>query len=173
VDGFDVNQIMSGGSRIGQASTESLTSLPSPNTQAAVSLTAPSNGFVLVQGTIVAYDGFSICGDCVVAARLHDAGANVDSPVSFAEFGKTTTISALTLPLQWVFPATSGSHTYTLTTAQVAPGGGGLASVFNPVLTAEFIPFGHNGGSTLAVSGANTVATPTPCASVCVSRSTP
>jgi hypothetical protein len=159
VDGFDVNQIMSGGGRVTGASAENFFRSASTDTQVTVSLTAPNSGFVLVQGTTVFTDdgSFPLCSACYGVVRLHDVSANVDSPAATGSIvGNGTYPQDATIPVQWVFPVTAGNHQYTLTTWKNASGG--PANFFNPVLTAEFIPFGHNGGSTLAVSGANTVA---------------
>jgi hypothetical protein len=162
VDGFHVNQIMSGGGRVAQASTFNLFWPNSTDTQATVALTAPNNGFVFLQGTIVFTDDFGTkCTACYGVVRVHDVSANADSPPASAEIGNGTVGQYTTIPVQWVFPVTAGSHSYALTTWQ-NPLAGGPASFSNPVLTAEFIPFGHNGSSTiLAPDTENTVAAPT------------
>jgi hypothetical protein len=162
VDGFHVNQIMSGGGRVAQASNENLFSIASTDTRATVTLVAPNNGFVLLQGTIIFYDGVGpYCVVCFAVVYLHDVGANLDSPMAEATLGDDATAEhEQTIPVQWVFPVTAGTHQYTLTTGQSAFVGG-PANFYNPVLTAEYIPFGYNGGSTLAAEGENTVATPT------------
>jgi hypothetical protein len=151
---------MSGGGRIAQASLENLFGSVSA-TQATVTLTAPNQGFVLVQGSIVASDVFVFprCNPCTVSVVLHDVNAGVDSPKVFSSLGNGVNEEYVTVPVQWVFPVTAGNHTYTLMTGQF--GIAGPAGLFNPVLTAEFIPFGHSGSSTtLALPGENTVASP-------------
>jgi hypothetical protein len=50
------------------------------------------------------------------------------------------------MSLQWVFSAAKGSRSYSLTTAQ--SDAGGPADIDNPVLTAQFIPFGSTGSPT-------------------------
>ena len=55
-----------------------------------------------------------------------------------------------------VFPVTSGAHSYTLDAGQVDFSGGPL-SFYNPVLTAQFVPFGGTGSPTSL--GASTAAT--------------
>jgi hypothetical protein len=157
VDGLHVNQIMSGGGRVAQASQLSLMTIASTDTRATVTLVAPNNGFVLLQGTVIFWDLFSICGSCEAAVRVHDVSANVDSPTAYAHLAGSNG-TATTIPVQWVFPVTAGTHQYTLTTGQFA-GIGGPADFFNPVLTAEYVPFGYNGTSTLAAEGENTVST--------------
>jgi len=161
VDGFHVNQIMSGGGRIAQASAANLGSAPS-DVQATVTLTAPNAGFVLVQGSIVAEDYFAAarCNTCTVFVRVLDVSANDYSVISAGTIGNGTSGEYLTIPVQWVFPVTAGSHSYKLLTALSGISSGGPAVMDNPVLTAEFIPFGHSGSSTiLAPDGENTVAT--------------
>jgi hypothetical protein len=50
----------------------------------------------------------------------------------------------------------AGAHSYTLTTAQTIVSGGGFGS-YNPVLTAQYVPFGSTGSATtLAASAAGT-----------------
>jgi hypothetical protein len=172
VDGFHVNQIMSGGGRIAQASKSDLATIDSPDTQATVTLVAPSDGFVLLQGTVVFWDRFSDCSPCQGALRVHDVSANVDSEVAFVQVAGSNG-TAMTVPVQWVFPVTAGTHMYTLRTGIYAPTGL-AAGFFNPVLTAEYIPFGYNGSSTtLAEPGANTTATPTQTKAEGVSRGNP
>jgi hypothetical protein len=176
VDGFDVSQIMTGGGRIGQASNADVFTFVAPATQATTSLTAPSNGFVLVQGTVIAEDDFALaaCNTCRIDLRLHDVGANVDSPVALTTLGNGTPGSFVTIPVEWVFPVTPGGHQYTLTAAQFDRAGG-PALFDNAVLTAEFIPFGHAGSSTTLADNDsdNRIATPTETGKDGVRRSAP
>jgi hypothetical protein len=174
LDGFDVSQIMTGGGRIGRASFQNLYPPGSPDVQATVSLTAPNNGFVLVQGAITAEDLFSAaCNVCQAVVRIHDVSANVDSIPSTTTFGNGVPENLLTIPIEWVFPITAGAHSYTLNTGQ-SDTSGGPALFDNPVLTAEFIPFGHSGSSTiLSADGENTIATPTETDTGGISRGKP
>jgi hypothetical protein len=55
--------------------------------------------------------------------------------------------------LAYVFPATTGAHSYSLTSVELATGG--PLSIDNPVLIAQFVPFGSTGSATtLAATGA-------------------
>jgi hypothetical protein len=163
VDGFHVNQIMSGGGRVAQGSIYNFVfSGFGLTTQATVTLTAPNNGFVLVQGSVLVHDLLvpTACNVCTVIVHVHDVSANVDSVQAAASLGNGTAGAVETVPVQWVFPVTPGTHSYTLVTQEF--GSGGPPQVVNPTLTAEFIPFGHNGNPTvLAADGENTVAGPT------------
>ena len=160
VDGFHVNQIMSGGGRVAQGSIYNFVfSGFGLTTQATVTLTAPNNGFVLVQGSVLVHDLLvpTACNVCTVIVHVHDVSANVDSVQAAASLGNGTAGAVETVPVQWVFPVTPGTHSYTLVTQEF--GNGGPPDIVNPTLTAEFIPFGHNGSSTvLAADGENTVA---------------
>lgn len=134
--------------RVGMASHETLFGLTSTATNATVTITAPTAGFVKVEATFLAEDAFAsaACGRCLVLARLHDEGAATDSPVSILSFGTGTSGSYFPASLQWVFSAKSGSHSYSLTTAQSDTGG--PADIDNPMVTAQFIPFGSTGSPT-------------------------
>jgi hypothetical protein len=162
VDGFHVNQIMSGGGRIAQASSVTSNPHPTPTVQATVTLTAPNNGFVLVQGTILFEDDVTAfrCNTCTGFVHVHDVSANADSPLAAGTIGNGVNGTYATIPVQWVFPVTPGSHSYTLMTDKV-PADNFFGVFENPVLTAEFIPFGHSGSSTiLAPNGENAVSIP-------------
>jgi hypothetical protein len=103
------------------------------------------------------------CGHCVIEARLHDVDANTDSPVMIASVDTGTGgESYVPVSLQWVFPASAGAHQYTLTSGQVDTGG--PLAVYNPVLTAQFVPFGSTGSpnSLAATAISRPHATPTP-----------
>jgi hypothetical protein len=133
--------------RVGLAATENLAAFSSPTTQATVSITAPAKGFVRLDGRIIAYDAFSssFCTDCSVQVRIHDDTSGGDSIMAYAEGGATTHATSMMIPVTWVFPVTArGTYTYSLTTAQVILSGGGFG-LFNPVLTAQYVPFGATG----------------------------
>jgi hypothetical protein len=131
--------------RVGLSSNEDLFGIPSTETDRTVTIAAPAAGFVKVEGSLVAEDAFSAaaCTRCIVVARLHDDDTGTYSPVSVASFGTGTTGSYASMSLEWVFRAAKGSRSYSLTTAQSDTGG--PASIDNPVLTAQFVPFGSTG----------------------------
>jgi hypothetical protein len=60
----------------------------------------------------------------------------------------------LEIPTTWVFPVTSGGHSYSLDTGQVDFGGGPFA-LHNPVLVAQYVPFGAATGSQTSLSRAS------------------
>jgi hypothetical protein len=54
----------------------------------------------------------------------------------------------MVIPVKWVYPVSAaGVHTYSMNTAQVIVSGGGFG-LFNPVLTAQYVPFGATGSPT-------------------------
>jgi hypothetical protein len=147
VGGFAANQL----GRVALGSTSSLIGLASTDTQKTVSIAAPAKGFVRLDGTIIAYDNFSssLCGDCQVYVRVHDDTTGSSSLVFFAEGGAGTHATSMVIPVTWVFPVSSqGVHTYSLATTQFIVSGGGF-QFYNPVLTAQYIPFGATGSTSL------------------------
>jgi hypothetical protein len=140
VGGYAANSL----GRIDQTSNQSLFGLSSTATNATVTITAPRTGLVKVEATFTASDVFAgtACTPCVVEARLHDVGTGTDAPVSIGSLGAR---SYLSMSLQWVFSAAAGPHSYSLTTAQLDTGG--PATIYNPILTAQFVPFGETGSS--------------------------
>ena len=64
--------------------------------------------------------------------------------MSLTVAGAGTHSTYLEIPTTWVFPVTSGAHSYSLDTGQVDFGGGPFA-LHNPVLVAQYVPFGATG----------------------------
>ncbi len=149
VDGFHA----SGLGRLGMASSEALLGFASTATQTSVTITAPSDGFVRLDGSVIAYDGFasSFCADCAAYVRVKDDASGASSSMAYAEFGAGSHASSVVIPVQWIFPVKSGAHTYSLTTAQSIVSGGGF-SYYNPILIAQFVPFNGAGSQTSAVN---------------------
>ena len=145
VDGASANEL----ARVAIAAKETLEGSPSTDIQATVSITAPKNGFVRLDGQVTIYDGFQIpnCNDCQVYVRVHDETNGVDSAITFFQGGDGAAFSADTIPVTWVFPVTPGAHTYSLRTAQNAISGNGY-DIFNPVLIAQYVPYGGTGSAT-------------------------
>jgi hypothetical protein len=150
--------------RVGMSSNQTLFGVQATETDGQVTITVPARGFVKVQATLLASDVFqsTLCNKCTVEAYLHDNGSGTDSPVMISDGGDPSRETYLPMSLQWIFAATSGSHTYSLTTGQVDTGG--PMTIWNPVVTAQFIPFGATGSaSTLAGTVASSQqATPSP-----------
>jgi hypothetical protein len=150
--------------RVGMSSNQTLFGVQATETDGQVTITVPFKGFVKVQATLLASDIFqgTSCTKCIVEAYLHDNGSGTDSPVTISDGGDPSSETYLPMALQWVFAASPGSHTYSLTTSQVDTGG--PMTIWNPVVTAQFIPFGAT-GSASTLAGAVTSspqATPSP-----------
>jgi hypothetical protein len=114
-----------------------------------VSITAPQKGFVRLEGRVGVFDGraASFCGDCEVGVRIRDVSAGTTSPQSIAIGGESTRSSYVEIPTTWVFPVSAaGVYSYALDAGQVAFSGGPFA-LENPVLVAQFVPFGSTGSA--------------------------
>jgi len=122
-----------------------LTLTSSYQTIAAVALTAPGPGFVLVQGTASIEGGTY----CFTGTRLRDTAApGTESPPALTETGNAAgTAYAIPVSPTWVFPVATGGRTFVIE-AQIAGGSGCYA--IDGMLTALFVPFGSGRGSTLA-----------------------
>ena len=119
--------------------------------QVTVSITAPAKGFVRLEGRIGAFDGSaaSYCTDCEIGVRLRDVATGATSPQSLLVAGATNRSTYIETPTTWVFPVTTtGAHSYALDAGQVAFSGGPFA-LHNPVLVAQFVPFGATGSATV------------------------
>ena len=121
---------------------------PSYTTAQTIRIVAPAAGFVLIQGEI----GCNVApADDRCAVRLRDtspdAAATAVSRTQIANNGGSFQIA--TIGVNWVFPvAAAGTRTYTIEITDFTTGvDSGYASA---VLTALFVPFGYNGGTTLA-----------------------
>jgi hypothetical protein len=156
VGGYAANML----SRVGLDSHESLFGINSETTSATVSISAPAAGFVKLEATFTAEDVFAatLCTSCTLEARLHDVSAGVDSPMIVAE-ATGGTKHYIPGSLAYVFPATKGAHSYSLTSAEVATGG--PLSIDNPVLIAQFVPFGSSGSATTLVATGTAMGTGT------------
>jgi hypothetical protein len=142
-------EFINGQGRIANASSETLTGGFPFSTLTTVTITAPANGFVRLDGRVLAWDNNASthCSDCELAVRIHDVTANADSPRSFFLGGAGSHSSGIEVPVSWVFPVTAGTRSYTLDAGEVDFAGGPL-SLYNPGLTAEFVPFGGTGSAT-------------------------
>lgn len=128
--------------RVARGSGAFVTLTTSYQTLATVTLTAPSAGFVLVQGTanIVGGNGDS------ASTRLRDTagGAVAVSPDAITATG-TGAGAAFNMPASptWVFPVPAGDRTF------VIEARGSPAGAQNCMITALFVPFGSGGAGTL------------------------
>lgn len=159
VDGYHASWI---GGRAAQGRAEN-TAVGSPApviTLATAELIVPiGGGFVKLDSSVEMWDGI---GDvscptayCTASLRLHDVSANVDAPVYVLDLndGDDWTGGSPT----FIFPATKGIHKYTLTAQLDKPDNVGVQFV-NPVLTAQFVPFGYGGGGSGLAPGAQAAA---------------
>ncbi len=114
---------------------------------------APGPGFVLVVAAGEALtDTVSGC-PCTVTARIIDRSAT--APASASVFVSNTLpnkpsglVGVAALANTHVFPAIAGTRAYALNVTRID---GGTATIkADGALTAVFIPFGYNGGTTLA-----------------------
>lgn len=103
----------------------------------AVTLDAPTAGFVLVTGTSNIYTGDTGCVPCYWHQRLRDGSGNV-STVNFTGVRFNDRAIATSV---WVFPVTAGSQTFGLQADDVI----GTVGLENPSITALFVPFGPTG----------------------------
>jgi hypothetical protein len=106
-------------------------------------IVAPAAGYVLVNATVSPTTGGAASCPCPFHIRLVHTG--VESPI------QTQTIPAAgasaSMATTWVFPVGAGPQTFQLQIGKAA----GVPAVYrNPTLTAVYIPFGYNGGSSLA-----------------------
>ena len=135
--------------RIAMASNEDFSGGFPFSSQVTVSITAPAKGFISLEGNLGVFDGSasSFCGDCEVGVRIRDVASGVTSPMSLLVTGSSTRSSYEQIPTEWVFPVTPGAHDYSLDAGQVSFSGGPLA-FHNPVLIAQYVPYGATGSAT-------------------------
>lgn len=115
---------------------------------ATVAITAPGNGFVVVNATL----GFSIAPsdtggtarNTVGYARLRDTSSGIASPLLSTLTGSS--FQATTLGPTYVFPVTAGTRSIVL---EVQKSGTGAVNAFDGVVTALYVPFGSGGAGTL------------------------
>jgi hypothetical protein len=132
--------------RVGLGASQTLFGVVTNGTQGSVTIKAPKAGFVKVDATLVASDVFSTtCGPCTIEANLNEQGTSNNSPTVFGSV--VAGLHYLTLPLTWVFTDSAGTHTYVIDTADV-DAAGGPPQFYNPIITAQFIPFGSTGLAT-------------------------
>jgi hypothetical protein len=144
--------------RIAKASNETLVGGFPFSTLRTVTITAPADGFIRLDGSVFAWDNNASthCSDCELALRIHDVTASDNSSRSFFIGGAGSHVSGIEVPVSWVFPVTAGTRSYTLDAGEVDFSGGPL-TLENPTLIAQFVPFGGTGTTTsLGVSSATT-----------------
>jgi hypothetical protein len=140
LDGYDATQL----GRVSMANSTSLFNPTTTTVLATVTINVPKQGFVMVQG--YAYADDAGCA-CTAQLWLRDDSTTTYSPGTAAE---TTNLGYASLSLGWIFPASPGSHSYSL--VGLVDGSG--LFLRNPVITALFVPFGAYGSpTTLAKKG--------------------
>ena len=119
-----------------------------PATYADVTIRAPKRGFVRLDGSISATDEVSphVCDVCVTFAWLRDGTTGNRSPVAIGRIAGGGG-DRETLARSFAFEADAGTHHYQLLASQVDNPGtnNGPATFVDPVLVAQFIPFGWAG----------------------------
>ena len=153
LDNLHANEIV----RVGRAENFNAFSIISPTTKASVEMEIPADGFVLLVGTVTANTNNAACNPCTLHLRFQDPdqpdSGDVLSPVTLASVGNgTTTTHDASLASTWVYPVTPGTRIFSLQTA-IFPDGGDI-DIYNPTLTALFIPFGPDGSKALTAEAA-------------------
>jgi hypothetical protein len=110
-----------------------------------VTIIAPGAGFVLVSGGTTAFYA-SGTGPADLRVHLSD-GQGGTSDGTFAQVSSSAPTDAMALG--WVFPVATGSHTFTLEGCNLNSGTSTVRAL-RLWLTALYVPFGYDGGSTLA-----------------------
>ncbi len=122
--------------------------------QASIIIDAPSDGLMLVTGTVsigTLIGGDTSCDPCLSVMRLRDEVNDATGTEQAATFGNGSDEAAANLATNWVFPVTEGRRTFALDTHTEGAAGDIFAD--NPTLTALFVPFGPSG---VAAAGAVT-----------------
>jgi hypothetical protein len=122
-----------------------------------VALTAPTSGFVLVTA-----QSFSVTGNQIaIYMRLREVASGEVSPPVSQGVSVGVTASPVdvtlgsdlnaTLTSTHVFPvAAAGTFTFMLEAATNNPSSNTKHGLFDTTITAIFVPFGHDGGTSLA-----------------------
>ena len=116
---------------------------------ATVTIVAPVKGFVTLDASILGEAIFPTnpCTNCYLGARVRD---NVADTYSRQVVGDLGAGGLKSLNLAWVFPVTAGTRTFTLQAGYADNTESGRAALFsNAQITAEYVPFGYNGGTAL------------------------
>ena len=141
----------SGWSRVTQGgqSTWGLNGVTEAADQTVTVVVPTGGGWIELHGSVLADDVHSptACTLCTVEMRLKDETADAFSPQAMGVLVSGGP-SYLSLSQTWVFPVTAGTRTFSVVTGQSASGG--PAVIDNPVLTAQYLPYGYNGGTALA-----------------------
>ncbi len=111
---------------------------------------APADGFVIVNGTVMANTSGDACNPCYAHARISNTTTNESSTDQVVSIGNGSSFSSGVVPMSWVFPVDAGANTFELRTG-VFPSGSPIG-FDNPTLTALYVPYGANGASALASS---------------------
>jgi hypothetical protein len=109
-----------------------------------VTITAPSQGFVLVQfeGTFYTFDGSCTSG-CNAIVRVKDLANNAVSPYQEGSTDKVGVNGTVTVPATWIFPVSAGTRQFAFEHSTET----GINKILwqNASMTAVFIPFGGTG----------------------------
>jgi hypothetical protein len=143
--------------RVGQGGSGDTTEIPTDGSVVSygtVTISAPTAGFVMINAGVTIYN--SACADtCLVLANLHEQGTSSYGiePTNLSLTGLQRSAG----PLNGVFVASAGTHTYEIILQRTSASGtlyGYWAS-----MTALFSPFGSTGGGTLGTASSRGHAT--------------
>jgi hypothetical protein len=144
VDGYDASAI----ARVGRGSSGATSSFFTFSNLSAVTITAPRDGFVLVNASAHGSTSDPDCAPCYLHLQIRD---DTSGDLSQTMFESVASGELGTLSSTWVFPVQTGQRTFTLQGA--AAGGFGAAenvSFGNSEITALFTPFGSVAGAAQA-----------------------
>jgi hypothetical protein len=116
-----------------------------------ISMTAPSDGFVLVTGTAHGQVKYGTCVPCTFSIRLErDNLGTTRSPVTYGSVWHPSsadgTTSYANLADSWVFKVSAGQHKFELVPAFPGNPSGAELNLIADGLTALYEPYGPNGG---------------------------
>jgi hypothetical protein len=154
VDSYHANQL----ERVGQRAGATFGSGANFSSLATATVAVPKKGFVLVTGTTFAESTNGSCTPCFAWLRVRDLSGDPSSPASYSpplvtklSVGNEAFADAA-MSQTWVFPALTGIRSYAVEGGIFSPNT--LGTFNNSAVTALFLPFGYNGGTTLAPSSA-------------------
>jgi hypothetical protein len=110
-----------------------------------LTITAPTSGFVRVNGNVTGENWNSTCNvSCGINGMVRHVNTNTYSSLSKMDLG---TIRYANIGLDHVFPVSAGVNTFDIRLSRFTWGNGTLYG-YNSSLTAEFTPYGSTGTGT-------------------------
>src|SRR4051794_24410120 len=139
VDGYHASWF----SRAAQGEGFSPLAQPAATARATATVVVPQPGFVAVSGSVLAtdYPASTLCNFCYVSMRLGDDTGAL-SQAAASRIGGGGVFDERQLAMTYIFPATTGTHVYSLfADDNSGSGSGGPAGFLGPVVTAQYLPF--------------------------------